>query len=119
METTDVETVEATQRATQQEQEMGIEKEQTASPPPPSAKQEIASLREVFYFARTPRTRLCIGLAFCCAVVSGSVFPGQYNEILRQKLLDVLIDSSRVFVHSFGSLILHCNTLHDSLTLHP
>jgi hypothetical protein len=76
METTDVETVEATQSAPR-EQETKMEKEQTASPPPPSAKQEIASIREVFCFARTPRTRLCIGLAFCCAVVSGSVFPGQ------------------------------------------
>jgi hypothetical protein len=80
METTDVKTVEATQTAPR-EQETGIEKEQTASPPPTSAKQEIASIREVFCFARTPRTRLCIGLAFCCAVVSGSVFPGQYNEM--------------------------------------
>jgi hypothetical protein len=88
MKTTDVETIEATQSATQQEQEMGIEKEQTASPPPPSAKQEIASLREVFYFARAPRTRLCIGLAFCCAVVSGSVFPGQCNENQRLPCID-------------------------------
>jgi hypothetical protein len=78
METTDVETVEATQSAPR-EQETEIKKEQTASPPaaPPSAKQEIASIREVFCFARTPRTRLCIGLALCCAVVSGSVFPGK------------------------------------------
>jgi hypothetical protein len=84
MATTNLETVEATQ-STPREQEMGIEKEQTASPllaPPPSvnAKQEIASIREVFSFARTPRTRLCIGLAFCCAVVSGAVFPGQYKQ---------------------------------------
>jgi hypothetical protein len=76
MENTDVETVEVTQSAPR-EQEMEIEKEQTASSPSPSAKQEIASIREVFCFARTPRTRLCIGLAFCCAIVSGSVFPGK------------------------------------------
>jgi hypothetical protein len=76
METTDSETVGATQTASR-EQENAIKKEQTTSPPTPNGKQEIASIRQVFSFARTRRTRLYIGLAFCSAIVSGSVFPGK------------------------------------------
>lgn len=73
MVTTDVEPGEVTPSAPR-EQETAIDVEQKALVP---AKQEIASIREVFCFARTPRTRLCIGLAFCCAIVSGSIFPSR------------------------------------------
>jgi hypothetical protein len=69
METTNVETEETTPR----EQEMAIQREETASPPKP----ELASIREVFSFARSPQTRWRIALACCSAAISGSVFPGK------------------------------------------
>jgi len=38
---------------------------------------KMVSVGQLFTFARTRRTRSFIAAAFCCAIVSGAVFPGK------------------------------------------
>jgi hypothetical protein len=47
---------------------------------------QMVSVGQLFTFARTRKTRLFIAAAFCCAIVSGAVFPGTF-------MLELLIPS--------------------------
>ena len=36
----------------------------------------LGTVGEVFSFAQTTRVKVCIGVGFCFAVISGAIFPG-------------------------------------------
>jgi hypothetical protein len=50
--------------------------EESQAPPPP-----LASIRDLFSFADTWEIKLCIAASFCCAVVTGAVYPGNVLRI--------------------------------------
>lgn len=41
---------------------------------------KVASIRQVLSFAPNRKVKLCIAGAFCCAFVSGAVYPGKNYE---------------------------------------
>jgi hypothetical protein len=50
-----------------------------AKPPAP-----MASIRDLFSFADTWETKLCIAASFCCAVITGAVYPGNVLRAMLQ-----------------------------------
>mmetsp|Transcript_23996 Transcript_23996/g.35489 ORF Transcript_23996/g.35489 Transcript_23996/m.35489 type:complete len:1339 (+) Transcript_23996:92-4108(+) len=68
----------------------------------------LATVGEVFSFAPTRRTRICIGLGLCCSLVTGAVFPAMafffsqvFEELSASAEMDSFLDNITRMAYTF------------------